>query len=266
MSGDTGLDAKRVYGQQREGTTLYAAGPAGLTRVHVAGDRIGRFELAHRTPARDVAGRGGRLLVATAEDVLVGTAEGFEPTGFGPARAVGIDADGRLLAAAEGRVAALAGDRWERVGGVGEPRAMDGSLLAAGDGVYEVGDRVTRVSERPAADVASAGPYAARADGLYALGEERPVREGAHAVVASDGDRAHAVADGRLVERRGDSWEAVDLPVDDPVADVAHGAGVYAVTEGGTVLVRAPAERTPDGHGGWRSRALGTPARRLAAP
>lgn len=287
---DIALDEKRMYGDKRAETVVYVAGGMGLTRVEVAGDQVGRFELAVRDEVRDVAGRDGRLLVATDEDVLVGTGEDFEPTGFGPAAAVGlapgeVDPDPRPVAAGlDGEVAVLRGDQWEPVGPVDDPRAVDGDLLAAGDGVYRIdiaadGDTVTagldRLREGPATDVAAAGPYAVCPDGLYELPDRR-LRDGEHTAVAADasgrrgdaGSRAHAVAGGDLFVRHGrDGWDRVDLPTDESVVDVAYGESVYAVTAVGTLLVRADPERTPDGHGGWRSRALGVrEVRRLAVP
>ncbi|MEF8886676.1 MAG: hypothetical protein V5A30_02635 [Haloarculaceae archaeon] len=271
---DIALDEKRMYGDKRTETVVYVAGGMGLTRVEVAGDQVGRFELASRDPVRDVAGRDGRLLVATAEDVLVGAGGEFEPADFGPAAAVGLasgapDTGLRPLAAGpDGEVGLLRGDQWEPVGTAGDPRAIDGNLLAAGDGVYRAGAAgLDRLRDDPATDVAASGPYAACPDGLYELPGRR-LRDGEHSVVAADADseRAHAVAGGDLFVRR-DGWDRVDLPTDEPVVDVAYGESVYAVTAAGTLLVRADPDQTPDGHGGWRSRALGVrEVRRLAVP
>jgi len=275
---DIALDEKRMYGGKRPETTVYVAGGMGLTRVAVAGDQVGRFELASRDPVRDVAGGNGRLLVATEEDVLVGTGEAFEPTGFGPATAVGLNGARPLAAAPDGEVALLRGDEWEPVGAVSEPRAIDGGLLAAGDGVYRVtagegdvdghaGSGLELLREGPATDVAAAGSYAACPDGLYELPDQR-LRDGAHTAVAAEaaGERAHAVADGDLFARR-DGWGRCTLPVDESVVDIAYGESVYAVTGVGSLLVDADPEQTPDGHGGWRSRALGVrEVRRLAVP
>ena len=277
---DIALDEKRMYGDKRTETVVYVAGDMGLTRVEVAGDQVGRFGLAVRDPVRDAAGRDGRLLVATAEDVLVGTGEGFEPAGFGPAAAVGLapgttGSQRPVAAGPDGDVAVLRGDEWAPVGTVSDPRALDGDLLAAGDGVYRVGSEgFNRVRESPATDVAASGPYAACPDGLYELPDRR-LRDGEHGVVASDGGRrdgaggrAHAVAGGALFVRQDrDAWARVDLRTDGPVVDVAYGESVYAVTAAGTLLVRADPGQTPDGHGGWRSRALGVrEVRQLAVP
>ena len=281
---DIGLDEKRVYAGTREETLVYVAASSGLVRARVAGGQVGRFELAVREPARDAAGRDGRLLVATDEDALVGTGEGFEPTGFGPAAAVGLapgggpdDGPRPLAAAPDGRVAALDGDEWVRLGTVEDPRALDGDLLAAGDGVYRVdvpGASVERLREGPATDVAAAGPCAACPDGLYDLSGGR-LRAGEHTAVAADtAGRAHAVSEGELFARENgdgagdtDSWARCRLPTDEPVVDVAYGDAVYAVTATGTLCVEVGAEGAPDGQGGWRSRALGVrDVVRLAVP
>jgi len=276
VPGDDGiaLDEKRVYGGKRSETTVYVAAGLGLTRVAVAGDQVGRFELAQGGDTQDVAGRDGRLLVATDEDVLVGTDQGFEPTGFGPAVTVGLDGDRPLAAGPDGAVGALRGDEWVRLGTVADPRALDGDLLAAGDGVYRVDTdeedaddsaALDRRREGAATDVAAAGPYAACPDGLYEL-PDRQLREAGHTAVAAGGSRAHAVAGGELFVRRS-GWERCALPTDERVVDVAYGQSVYAVTAAGTLLVDADPEQTPDGRGGWRSRALGVrEARQLAVP
>jgi len=123
---DISLDEKRIYGEARDATVAYVASGLGLARVAIAGDQVGRVGLVHQGTVRDVAGADGQLLVATPEDVLVGTGEGFTGTAFGPAVAVGVGGDRLLAADADGRVAHLAGDRWETLGTVDDPRRFDG--------------------------------------------------------------------------------------------------------------------------------------------
>lgn len=269
MSGDDmSLDEKRVYAETRSVTTLYVASSLGLAEVRVAGDQTGRMRLVYNGTVRDVAGGGGHLLVATDEDVLVGTGEDVEPTDFGPATAVGVAAEGDLLVAAspDGTVARLVGDDWDALGDVAEPRRFDGASLAAGDRVYRIEDGSLEGTggglDTAVRDVAAAGPYAATADGLSRLGEDGWIveREGACEVVAADGDRAHLVADDDLFERDVDEWVPCSLPVEETVADVAYGQGTYAVTRAGTILVDADPETTPDGSDGWRHRSLGLPS------
>ena len=53
---DISLSEKRMYGQTRAETHAYVASGLGVTRVETAGGQIGRFSLAHRCSARDIAG------------------------------------------------------------------------------------------------------------------------------------------------------------------------------------------------------------------
>lgn len=267
---DISLSEKRVYADAREPTSVYVAGDLGVARVTVSGDQVGRVSLVHREPVGGVAGGDGRLLAATDEDVLVGAGEEFQPTGFGPAVAVGVGAS-LLAAGPDGRVARLAGDDWRDVGRVDEPQAFDGAFLAANAGVFRVGgDGVEHLGLADVRDVAGIGGdgdsvtglYAATDDGLYRRDEAGTwVREReACEVVAAAVHRAHLVADGALLERRSaGEWAPCDLPADGPVVDVAHGEATYAVTAEGRFLVDLPPERASDGAGGWRSRALGLP-------
>jgi hypothetical protein len=256
---DIGLDAKRVYEQTRDGTAAYVASALGVTRVELAGDQIGRFSLAAECTATDIAGEDGRLVVGTDEDVLLGTTDGFVETGFGSAAAVSI-ADGTPAAARpDGEVARLAGDDWEPVGTVERVRRMDGQLLAASDGVYRIDTGLSALGGGTAVRDVATGPYAATADGLFFHDGDgwTRVAGGDCTLVAADADAVHAVGDAGLLERHGDDWHVVEVPVDAPIADITHGESLYGVTADGTVLVYATPERSPDGQGGWRSRALG---------
>jgi hypothetical protein len=248
------IAAKRVHDDRREGAVVYVASETGLARVAVAGDRVGRFDLARSDPVSDVAVVGGNVVVA-AEDVAV---DG-EATGFGPAVAVGADRDGALLAADEdGRVARRAADGWTTLGRVGSARAIDAGLVAAADGVYRVtADGLAPAGLTDVRDVAGGGrPLAATADGLYALGNgwldrlDGPFR----AVAAAPDGRATAVGDDLYVRGAdGDEWGPVDLPDGVAPADVVDAGHApearYAVTGDGVVLAAAGE--------GWRRRALG---------
>ena len=273
---DISLSEKRMYGQTRSETHAYVASGLGVTRVETAGGQIGRFSLAHRCTARDIAGANGEIAVGTDDDVLISTDDGFAETGFGPATAVSYDADG-LVAAGDDRIARYDDGEWWEMGSVADVRALADDLVAAADGVYGL-PGCAYLGLHDAADVA--GAFAATADGLYKRDAEEGtvgprgnwtlVRSGAHGVVASDeasdGARVHAAdADGlyELTDHGGASpdphWQPCDLPVRERVVDVAHGADTYAITEDGTFLVDTTDESTADGRGGWRSRALGVP-------
>jgi len=263
---DITLEEKRVYAAGSGRTEAFVACGVGLARVAVSDGLVGEFGLTWRGDARDVAAVGGHLAVATDEDVRLanGTADeepALEPTGFGPATAVGIsdgsggvgDGGGGVVAAGEGRVARLDGEEWTTLCELGDVRAVDGDLLAAGSGVHRLDG--THVGLDSARDVASAGlPLAATVDGLYYLGNGwMDAHDGDFRVVGSDGERAHAATDEALHERAGapDDWIPVDLPVDDRVVDVAHAETTYAVTAEGTLLAYDPAESA------WRDRSLG---------
>jgi hypothetical protein len=264
---DIGLDAKRVYEDTREETAAYVASDMGLTRVEIAGDQIGRFSLVLSAPATSVAGDDGTLVVGTSEDVLVGTGGGdFVETGFGEAVLVGVDDGTPLAVGPDGTVARLSGDEWVTVGAVTGPRRMDRTLLATGDGVVRVEHDVLALGGGPnVRDVASAGAdatgptaYAATADGLLAYDDDWDRLAGGDCtLVAVGGDAVYASSeDGLLVCRDGDV-RVEDRPADAAFADLTVGESLYAATADGTLFVHADADVTPDGQGGWRSRALG---------
>ncbi|WP_324664906.1 HVO_0234 family beta-propeller protein [Haloarcula sediminis] len=295
MSDDVlSLSEKRMYGRTRPETHAYVASGLGVTRVETAGGQIGRFTLAERCSARDIAGANGEIAVATDEAVLISTDDGFAAAGFGPATAVGYDADG-LVAAGEDRIARYDDGEWWEMGEVADVRALSDDLVAAADGVYGL-PGCAYLGLHDAADVA--GPFAATADGLYRRDAEAgtvgptknwtPVRSGAHGVVATDGARGQSpgatdggrvqppeasgrgrvhTADGdtlyELTDHAGASpdphWRPCDLPVRERVVDVAYGEDTYAITEDGTFLVNTADDATADGRGGWRGRSLGVP-------
>ncbi len=159
-----------------------------------------------------MAGASGEVAVATDEDVLVLTDDGFVPTGFGPGTAVGYDGDG-LLAAGDGRVARYTGE-WQDIGEVADVRAIDGDRLAAAEGVYAL-PSLDRLGLVDVTDVA--GDYAATESGLYRYesgstdsdGEWTEVRSGRHMAVASDGEQVHAAAADGLYELANGAWEPV---------------------------------------------------------
>ncbi|SFL26920.1 hypothetical protein SAMN04487950_3145 [Halogranum rubrum] len=301
MSTDDSIEEKRVYSDKSGKVEVFLATELGVVVVDVAGDRVGEFGLDHRCTARAVASAGDHVAVATDEDVdlAVGDTE-FESTGFGPAVAIGFW-DGQLVAANdEGWVARYDPDAvdgadvdtdladldaadedvaetlaWETIGRLDTVRALDGPLVAAADGVYQLGeDGLTHVGLDDARDVAGRGvPLAATGEALYRLGNGwMDVVDGNFRAVASDGGaRAHAVASTTLYEYGGVSageasdasggssaesdesdsdWRAVTLPTTDPVVDVAYSPeAVFAVTESGTLLV--------DAGDGWQTQELG---------
>jgi hypothetical protein len=243
---DIGLEAKRVFGDTAGATTAYVATGAGLARVEVSGDVVGEFTLADRRPASDVTAHEGRVAVATNEDVLIGTSDDVESTGFGPADAVGVG-DG-LLAAGDGRLARYHEDGWSTLARIEAVRGIDGSLLATADGVYR--DDGTHVGLEAVTDVAAAGPLAATGSGLYYLANGwMAALDTAVDVVTAGPDVAHAAGRTLYEGDAGREWRRVEYPVAAPVVDLAYGPATYAVTADGTFLV--------DAGDGWRHRSLG---------
>jgi hypothetical protein len=259
MAHDLTIDEKRVYADRTGAAEVLIAAEQGVVAVSLSADLVGEFGLDHRAPVRDVATTENRRVVATSEDVLVGS---YEPAGFGPAVAVGFDGSGAALAAGpDGRVARLDGG-WTTLGTVDDPRAVDGGLIATADGVHRVVDDGLRdVGLGDVTDVHGRGtPLAATASGLYRLGNGwMDERDGAFvAVSAADGDRA-AAADGSgvVVREAAGEWSAVETPATDVVDVGFTDAATVAVTATGTLLA--------DAGDGWRTRELGvTGVSRLA--
>lgn len=257
---DISLSEKRMYRGRREATRAFVASPMGVAAVDASDDQIGRFGLEHQCNARDVAGRNGQLLVATDEDVLVGDGGGFEPAGFGPAVAVGVGKK-PLAVGEDGRVARLVDGDWETVDVVDAVQSVDGDWIAAADGVYHVDDTLSHVGLDDVQDVAASDGtahhvFAATTSGLYRYedGWDRAV-DGEATLVATDGDRVHAVVGGNLLERTSDgTWTDADAPTGG-VVDVAYDEATFAVTADGQVLLDPVTAK--DGAPEWRSRSLG---------
>ncbi len=188
----------------------------------------------------------------------------FAPTGFGPATAVGFrdgavvagDDDGRVGRADLDDAGAADGAEWADLGAVEPVRAVDGDFVAAADGVYRIGGSgLQPVGLDDAHDVDSE-PLVAAGSGLYTLGNGWMRRlTGPATAVDAAGGRGLAVRDGDLYVREASAgaWTAADPPFDDgaEVAAVTHGAeAAYAVTADGRLAVRLPG-------GTWRDRRLG---------
>jgi hypothetical protein len=248
---DISIDEKRVYGAKTGRVDLAVATGMGVARVAVSGDKFGEFSLAHRCTARDVVAGPDALAVATDGDVLIGTFDALEGTDFGAAVAVGYHEEGLLAAGPDGRVARRADGEWGTVGEVDEPRAIDGGLLGAADGIYRVGDGLSHAGLSDVRDVAATGtPLAATGGGLYYLGPGwAKALEGSFETVDSAAERAHAATAAEFHERVDGEWYEREVPVDEPIAGVAYGEGTYAVTADGTVLA--------DVGDGWRARNVG---------
>jgi len=293
---DISIEEKRVYAGTAGRIDAYVATESGIVRVALSADKIGAFDMVARGPARDAA-----VLVRAGDPDLVGiaTPDGlqvapvgddpeFEPVTDDPDEAKSIVAvgvhDGAFLVASEGgeigriEVGDASSDPTATsiasVGSASDPRAIDGPLVAAGDGVHRVTDpgvtegdgaganaarALTAVGLDDARDVAGVGtPLAATGAGVYWLGNGwMSALEGDATAVAADGDgHAMAAADGDLFVHASDdewgagTWTATDLPVDEEPVALGYGPGVsVAVTDAGTLCV--------DAGDGWRHQVVG---------
>jgi hypothetical protein len=242
------IDEKRVHGANTEPTALFVASDIGLTRVSVAGERVGEIELRDRRPAHDLA-VDEKLAVATDEDVLV--SDSLAESGFGPATAVGFQ-NGLVAAAPDGRVARRIDDEWHDVGTVETVHAIDGDLLATDGGIYRLtDDGLTHAGLDAVRDVAVGGvPRAATATGLYRLGNGwMDELDGDFRTVSADtdGELAHAATADEFYAHDDGEWRPIEIGK--PIAAVAYTGLVYAVATDGTLLV--------EGDDGWRDHPLG---------
>ena len=272
---DDASEERGLFARTAADRPVYLAAALGVAVAHVADDRVGEFGIVRRCSPRDVAAGGDGVAVATADDVLLdpaATGEGtaLRPTDFGPAEAVGLDADGTLTAVApSGSVAQRGPDdgTWADRGRVTTAvHAVDPPFLASDDGVLQVGpDGLRNVGLVDVRDVSTAGvPRAATATGLYHLGngwmDELPGSFDRVAGRATAGDILAVAAgtDGLFAAIDGD-WEPVAVPVTEPIADVGVAGGPLAVTESGCLLLAGP--------DGLRPFELGLPdVRGLAVP
>ncbi len=281
---DISIAEKRVYAGSAGRTDAYVATGIGVVRVALSADKIGAFEMVSRDPAHDVAvltredgpDRVGLatpdgLRVAPVEDDPEFEAVATDSLGSEPLVAVAAHEGAFLVAGAEGSIDRVAvGDRRDAnadsVGAVTEPRAIDGPLVAAADGVHRVtGDdhtahALTAAGLDDARDVAASGtPLAAADGGVYWLGNGwMTAVAGDATAVAADGDgHATAVVDGDLFvhgsgagEWDGDTWTVTALPVDEEPVALGYGPGVaVAVTDAGTLCA--------DAGDGWRHQVVG---------
>ncbi|WP_135665163.1 HVO_0234 family beta-propeller protein [Halorhabdus rudnickae] len=249
----------RIYAERRGKTDVYVGADLGLTLVAISDDRVGRFRLVRRGEVQSVGASEAAVVIGTDEDTYRAASEdveSFEALGFGPA--VAVDAEGPIAAAPDGEVARYDGAEWRTLGAVGEPRAISGKWIAAGDGLYRLEDERLDHRGRAARDVtADPVPTAATADGLYRFTDSEwdHEREGAFHAVAGGSERTLAVGEDGLIERRDSEWVSRDPPTDERIVDVGYSRGIVAVTSAGTILVDPPAAK--DGAAGWRSRSLG---------
>lgn len=267
------IEEKRIFGREGATETVLVAGEAGCVRAHVGGmGAVGEFSLCYRGACHDLAAIAGRPVLATDDDVRLGTdGESDDDSvslGFGPVVAVGTHREGMLAASPDAVVG-----RWDPEPGTldtdGDPtgewgpgweldtpaRALAADLAATADGVVRLGEQgATPVGLEAVRDVAVGDvPLAATDEGVFRLGNgwQRGPAGAATAIAGAPDGRALAVVDAVLYARdpASDEWSRVDLPVDEPVVDVALGDGTYAITDSGTLLAA--------GSEGWRPNPVG---------
>lgn len=263
------IEEKRVYSTSAGKTDVFVATGVGIARVACSGGLVGGFELIHQCTGTDITAADGRLAAATEKTVLVWRDGEFVSSGFstqitqsGAHRAVGFHEG--LIAAGPDRIARYT-DTWhdlrvpETEHGPLTINAIDGSLVAAEEGVYRItGSELSPVGlERVRAVSGAPVPLAGTETGLYQLKNGwETVLDGTVHCVESDGTRVHVATDDGLfvrLERDGThtEWEQVSLPVSERIAGVAYGESTYVVTVDGTFLIGAEGE--------WRARSLGLP-------
>lgn len=263
--GDSADDERLLFGEKREETTLLAGSGLGVTRIDVAAAQVGQFSLLERGTVRDIATDRQTLIVATEGSVAERTEDGLKSLGFDPAEAVGID-DSYVYAADSQRVARLnratlaeaTADDWETVGSVDKPRRFAGNLLA-GRELVQVGDELDELGLADVRDLAADGSLAATADGLFERHGDgwKQLLDGTGTAVAVLDGRTHAVVDGVLCERDGEAWVERELPGGAEPHLLAAGETLAVIDTEGTIHVAADPDLSHDGHGGWRSQAIG---------
>jgi len=276
-----GTAERRLFGERRETVTAFVAGARGVLRAELSGDRVGSFGLVERCRARAIDdahlgdSRDSGPVVATDDDVLVFADGEFQPTGFGPAVAVGSSTGpaagtGVLAARPDGTVARLdrgnASAEWETLGRVDSPRRFDGDLLAAAGGVFRVGDGLEQIAPERITDVhdvarwereafVATGHGIYRGDGLDEAAWTLDHHEPARRLLATD-DGVSAVTAGGVLSREPDGvW--TERFEQRRLVDLAHRGGLYAITEDGTLWIAPEEASTTDGYAVWRSQPLG---------
>ncbi len=247
------LAEDRVYEGTTSTTEVIVAAGVGLVSVEVSDGRVGGFGLLERCRPRDITSA-SVVTVATDEDVLLRTDEGFHPTGFGLADAVGYKDGTPVAAGPDGRIAILEDDVWHTIGTLEPPvHAISGDLVGTDTGAHRILNNygLEYTGLRDVRDVAAAtDPLAATAEGIYAYTSDwNRVLTGDFRVVSSTSNSmAHAATTTDAFERQQDTWVQADMPTDGALVDVDYGDCPYAVTADGVFLT---------GDEEWRGHPLG---------
>lgn len=277
VEGDDASDERRLFGRRREAGHILVAAGLGITRVEVAGGRVGQFSLAERCECTSVAASHGMAIAGTTDGVLLDAGDGFAPADdpdAGRIAAVGVDQQWLTQARDSGVVRRRGRTQgaWESVGSVPEPRALAGIHLAATDGVYRVGDHLddlglddvhdVALTDRGAGSDPDVGPVtllAGTADGLYRHSGEGWQREHdtSVSVVESTGAHTFAVSEQGILEAGDDGWTFLGEQPGGDLVDIAIHDRVYGITAEGTIWTTDEPLGEERKFRSWRSFSIG---------
>ncbi len=253
------IDEKRVFSDSTGTTTVFVASAVGIVRVDCSGGLVGEFGLLDRTAATAIEGNRSVVMAATADDILRLDDEGVVSTGFGPATALGLDAE--IVGARSDQIARYTDDGWHPCYQSDSPpwesiTAVGGGLIGTPTGVFRLDDgEPTPVGlDNIRAISVDSSVLCGTGGGLYRLenGWNRLLK-GTVVDIARNGAKIAAITEDCLyVQSQGTQWIETELPVDDPLAGVAIGERIYVVTVDGTICI--------DTDDGWRTRSIGVPA------
>lgn len=276
-TGDDASDERRLFGRRREESRLYVAAGLGITRVDVADGRVGQFSLAERCECTSVAASHGMVIAGTDDGLLVDAGDGFAPADdpdAGRIAAVGVDRRWFTQARESGGIRRRGRTQtsWEAVGSVPEPRSLAGVHLAAGDGIYRVGDHLEDLGLDDVRDVAVTGAeaptkpdrdrttlLAGTGDGLYRYSGDGWQREHETpvSVVASEGGAEFAVSEQGVLEATDGEWILLDEQPTDALVDLVIGDRLYGLSAEGTIWTTAASSAQADDLRSWRSFSIG---------
>lgn len=244
---------KRVFAESTTAISAYVAADIGVVNLQLGDTRIGEFRLVLPCTAFDITVIEGEVVVATDEDVFVGSDETFHGLGFGPAVAVGGD-DDIIAGGPDGRVARFVDDTWIELGWLNRITAIADGFIGTSDGLFQ-SDGLSPTGLSGINDIATGRiPHAATDAGLYSLGNgwQRELKGGFWCVTAD----SHPGGQGLLASTPTDcyhnqsgGWEPFALPGDASVVDGVFADGIYLLTYDGAILSTSESE--------WRKQLLG---------
>lgn len=244
---------KRVFTESTTAIRAYVAADIGIVKLQLGDARVGEFRLVLPCSAFDITVVDGEVVVATDEDVFVGSDETFHGLGFGPAIAVGGD-DGIVAGGPDGRLARFVDDTWIELGYLNRITAIADGFIGTPDGLFQ-SDGLSATGLSGINDIATDGiPHVATADGLYSLGNgwQRELKGVFWCVTANshpDGQGLLASTPTDCYYNQSGGWEPLALPGQASVVDGVFGDGLYLLTTDGIILSTSGSE--------WRHQPLG---------